>query len=88
MLIAWKERSSRFAGEEHAKTEDLQHTMLATARRRFLFLAAKIVRHAGRVLVRYSDHSAEKGTMLMDRLRSIAQNGDRFVPVLVAPLRL
>ena len=41
-----------FNREEHAKTEDLHHTTLATARLRFLFLAAKIVRHAGTVLVR------------------------------------
>jgi hypothetical protein len=45
-----------FNREEHAKTADLHHTTLATARLRFLFLAAKIVRHAGAVLVRYSDH--------------------------------
>ena len=79
-----------FNREESAKTEDLQHTTLATARLRFLFLAAKIVRHAGTVLVRYSDHYAEKGMMgrLMERLRSIARSGDRFVPVLAPPLRL
>jgi len=53
-------------------------------------LAAKIVRHAGTVLVRYSDHYAEQGTMgrLMDRLRSIVRSGDRFAPVLASPLRL
>ena len=62
-----------FNREETAKVEDLRHTTLATARLRFLFLAAKIVRHAGAVLVRYSDHYAEQGTMgrLMDRLRAI-----------------
>jgi hypothetical protein len=55
-----------------------------------LFLAAKIVRHAGAVIVRYSDHYAEKGTMvrLMDRLRSIVPCGNRFAPVLPSPLRL
>ena len=79
-----------FNREEQAKTEDLHHTTLATARLRFLFLAAKIVRHAGAVLVRYSDHYAEQGTMsrLMDRLRSIVPNGGRFAPVLSSPLRL
>jgi hypothetical protein len=79
-----------FNREEHAKTEDLHHTTLATARLRFLFLAAKIVRHAGTVLVRYSDHYTEKGTMarLMDRLRSIVTSDNRFAPVLVSPLRL
>jgi hypothetical protein len=48
------------------------------------------VRHAGTVLVRYSDHYAEQGTMarLMDRLRSIVPGGDRFAPVLATPLLL
>jgi len=56
---------------------------------RFLFLAAKIVRHAGAVLVRYSDHYAEQGilTRLMNRLRSIVP-GDRFAPVVPTPLRI
>ena len=66
----------------------LQHTTLATARLRFLFLAAKIWRHAGRVGVSYSDHYEEKGIFgrLLDRLRAIAQDGQRFGPVLVTPL--
>jgi hypothetical protein len=49
----------------------IKHTTLATARLRFLFLAARIWRHAGRVGVSYSDHYQEKG----------------FVPVLSTPLR-
>jgi Transposase DDE domain group 1 len=79
-----------FNREEQAKTEELHHTTLATARLRFLFLAAKIVRHAGAVVVRYSDHYAEKGTMgrLMDRLRAIVPSGNRFAPVLASALRL
>jgi len=78
-----------FNREELATAEDLKHTTLATARLRFLFLAAKIVRHAGAVLVRYSDHYAEQGilTRLMNRLRSIVP-GDRFAAVLPTPLRL
>ena len=52
-----------FNREETAKVEDLRYTTLATARLRFLSLAAKIVRHAGAVLVRYSDPYAEQGTM-------------------------
>jgi hypothetical protein len=77
-----------FNREEQASTEDLRHTTLATARLRFLFLAAKMVHHAGAVLVRYSDHYAEKGMLarLMDRLRSIVP-GDRLAPVLAFPLR-
>ena len=77
-----------FNREEEAKVETLKHTTLATARLRFLFLAAKIWRHAGRVGVSYSDHYAEQGIFrrLMDRLRGIAADGRRFVPVLAAPL--
>jgi hypothetical protein len=69
--------------------EDLKHTTLATARLRFLFLAAKIVRHADGVLVRYSDHYVEQGILmrLMNRLRSIMP-GDCFTPILPPPLRL
>ena len=36
---------------------------LATARLRFLFVAAKIWRHAGRTGVSYSDHYEEKGVL-------------------------
>ena len=77
-----------FNREEEAKVETLQHTTLATARLRFLFLAAKIWRHAGRVGVSYSDHYAEQGIFrrLMDRLRTIATDGQRFLPVLASPL--
>jgi hypothetical protein len=79
-----------FHRDEQVQAADLHHTTIATARLRFLFLAAKIVRHAGSVLVRYSDHYAEKGSMgrLMDRLRAIAPKGSRFGPVLATALRL
>jgi hypothetical protein len=78
-----------FNRDEQATAEDMKHATLATARLRFLFLAAKIVRHAGAVFVRYSDHYTEQGIFrrLMDRLRSIVP-GDRFAPVVRAPLRL
>jgi len=77
-----------FNREEQAKVETLQHTTLATARLRFLFLAAKIWRHAGRVGVSYSEHHAEQGIFcrLMERLRTIASDGARFAPVLAIPL--
>jgi hypothetical protein len=52
-----------FNREEEAKLEGLQHTRLATTRLRFLFVAAKIWRHAGRVGVSYSDHYEEKGIL-------------------------
>jgi hypothetical protein len=79
-----------FHRDEQVKADDLHHTTIATARLRFLFLAAKIVRHAGSVLVRYSDHYAEKGSMarLMDRLHAIAPKGSGFAPVLATALRL
>ena len=78
-----------FNREEDAKLETLQHTTLATARLRFLFLAAKIWRHAGRVGVSYGEHYAEQGIFrrLMDRLRAIASDGPRFGPVLATALR-
>jgi hypothetical protein len=77
-----------FNREEQAKVETLKHTTLATARLRFLFLAAKIWRHAGRVGVSYSDHYAEQGIFrrLMDRLRAITTDGQRFGPVLATAL--
>jgi hypothetical protein len=79
-----------FHRDERLKAADLHHTTIATARLRFLFLAAKIVRHAGSVLVRYSDHYEEKGTLgrLMDRLRAIEPKGSHFGPVLTTALRL
>jgi hypothetical protein len=77
-----------FHREEDAKVETLQHTTLATARLRFLFLAAKIWRHAGRVGVSYSDHYEARGVFrrLMDRLRAIATDAQHFAPVLATPL--
>jgi hypothetical protein len=75
-------------GEGQAKVGTLKHTTLATARLRFLFLAAKIWRHAGRVGVSYSNHYAEQGIFrrLMDRLRAIAIDGQSFAPVLPTAL--
>ena len=77
-----------FNRAETAKTDDLQHTTLATARLRFLFVAAKIWRHAGRVGISYSDHYQERGLFqrLMDRLRDIKAGPTGFLPVLATPL--
>jgi hypothetical protein len=77
-----------FNREEEAKVETLKHTTLATARLRFLFVAAKIWRHAGRVGVSYSDHYAEQSIFcrLMDRLRTITTDGQRFGPVVATAL--
>jgi Transposase DDE domain group 1 len=79
-----------FQREEETKVGDLQHTTLAVARLRFLFLAAKIWRHAGRVGISYSDQYAERGLFqrLMDRLRKIARSPEKFQPVLATALEL
>jgi len=79
-----------FHREERATAAELKHMTLATARLRFLFLAAKIWRHAGRVGVSYSDQYAERGLFqrLMERLRSIAPGQRGFQPVLAIALRL
>jgi hypothetical protein len=78
-----------FQREETAKLEDIPHTTLATARLRFLFVAAKIWRHAGRVGVSYSDHYQERGLLdrLMQRLRSITVGASGFPPVIATALR-
>jgi hypothetical protein len=76
-----------FNREDEAQ-QTLQHTTLATSRLRFLFLAAKIWRHAGRVGISYGEHYPEQGIFrrLMDRLRAIAHDGQRFGPVLATAL--
>jgi hypothetical protein len=78
-----------FNREPEADTTALRHTTLATARLRFLFVAAKIWRHAGRTGVSYSDHYEEKGVFerLMDRLRRIKPRGQGYAPVMVPALR-
>jgi hypothetical protein len=78
-----------FHREESQKVDEMRHTTLATARLRFLFLAAKIWRHAGRVGVSYSDHYEEKGVFdrLMARLRAIAAGTRTFAPVIATALR-
>ena len=78
-----------FNREEEATVETLGHTTLATARLRFLFLAARIWRHAGRVGISYSDDYAEQSVFdrLMVRLRSVAAKAKGFCPVIPVALR-
>jgi hypothetical protein len=78
-----------FNREPQDDVTQLRHTTLATARLRFLFVAAKIWRHAGRTGVSYSDHYEEKGVFrrLMDRLRKIVLRGSDYAPVMVPALR-
>jgi hypothetical protein len=75
--------------ESQSDVNALKHTTLATSRLRFLFIAAKIWRHAGRTGVSYSDHYEEKTTFqrLMWRLRNIVPRPSGFKPVIVAPIR-
>ncbi len=78
-----------FNREESVRAEQIPQTTLATARLRFLFVAAKIWRHAGRVGVSYSDHYLERGILdrLMQRLRSITHGTGAFTPVIPTALR-
>jgi hypothetical protein len=78
-----------FNREPQVVAIELKHTTLATSRLRFLFVAAKIWRHAGCTGVSYSDHYEEKGVFerLMDRLRRIAPGAAGYAPVMVPALR-
>jgi hypothetical protein len=78
-----------FNREPRADATALRHTTLATSRLRFLFVAAKIWRHAGRTGVSYSDQYEEKGMFerLMDRLRKIAPHARGYAPVMLPALR-
>src|ERR1700674_2198058 len=78
-----------FNREPQADAAELRHTTLATSRLRFLFVAAKIWRHAGRTGVSYGDHYEQKGVFqrLMNRLRKIVPRGSGYAPVMVPALR-
>jgi len=78
-----------FNREPQADATELKHTTLATSRLRFLFVAAKIWRHAGRTGVSYSDHYEEKGMFerLMNRLRRITPRAQGYAPVMLPALR-
>ena len=78
-----------FNREPQADATQMRHTTLATSRLRFLFVAAKIWRHAGRTGVSYSDHYEEKGVFerLMNRLRRIVPRGQGYAPVMLPALR-
>jgi hypothetical protein len=78
-----------FNREPEADAAELRHTTLATSRLRFLFVAAKIWRHAGRTGVSYSEHYEEKGMFerLMTRLRDIMPGTQGYTPVMTPALR-
>ena len=67
--------------DEGTEVATLQHTTLATARLKFLFIAAKLWRHGGRTGISYSDEYPEQPIFqrLMDRLRGITP---AFPPVI------
>jgi hypothetical protein len=62
----------------------LRHTTLATARLRFLFVAARLWRHAGRLGVSYSDQYPERSLLhqTMSRLRRLPAGLGRGAPSL------
>jgi hypothetical protein len=78
-----------FNREPQVDAAELRHTTLATSRLRFLFVAAKIWRHAGRTGVSYSDHYEERGVFerLMSRLRKIVPRAQGYTPVMTPALR-
>ena len=80
-LNAWLQLFHR---EPDADIDTLGHTTLATARLRFLFIAARIWTHAGRTGIHYSDHYPEQGLFhrLMDRLQRITQDATGWRPVI------
>ena len=65
----------------HVGKEGYQRTMLSTARLKYLFIAAKVVRHARRGRIRYSADYEEQGRFhtLMERLGSIRSAAGRFI---------
>ena len=85
-----------FNREPQADATELRHTTLATARLRFLFVAAKIWRHAGRTggelqrslrgegSVRAADGSAAPDCAAREGLRP----GDAAGPALISPRRV
>ena len=77
-----------FHRHDHAGTASLRHTTLATARLRFLFVAARLWRHAGRVGISYSDQYEDQTglTQLMQRLRRIRLRDGIFAPVIAHAL--
>ena len=66
----------------------LKHTTLALARLRFLFIAAKLWNHSGRIRIHYSEQYQDKALFdrLMNRLRAIKLQGTTFSAVMTPAL--
>ena len=78
-----------FNREPVADVAKLEHTTLAIARLRFLFIAAKLWSHANSSGIHYSDQYQEQGIFqrLMARLRSIEMKGTVFGAVMHPALK-
>ena len=78
-----------FNREPVADVAKLEHTTLAIARLRFLFIAAKLWSHANSTGIHYSDQYQEQGIFqrLMARLRSIEMKGTVFGAVMHPALK-
>jgi len=65
----------------HVGKEPYRRTMLSTARLKYVFIAAKVIRHARRGRIRYSREYEEQSRFnaLMDRLGSICSAGGKFI---------
>jgi len=77
-----------FHRHEHVDTASWKHTTLATASLRFLFVAARLWRHAGRVGISYSDTYRDQApfTEMMDRLRRVRCRSGTLDPVITTAL--
>ena len=77
-----------FHRQPEIKTGALRHITLATARLRFLFIAARLWRHAGRVGISYSALYEDQGplTELIQRLRRIRFRDGTWAPVIAHAL--
>ena len=73
---------------EEETVETMKHTTIATARMRYLYIPAKLWRHAGRTGVSFSGQYQEQGVMnrLMSRLRAIAAPRVGIGPVIAVAL--
>ena len=86
-----------FQRNEKETVEDMKHTigarvesaLLATSRLRFLFIPAKMWKHAGRTGISYSENYEEKGLLdrLMERLRAVVPVEGSFAPVVPVALK-
>jgi hypothetical protein len=77
-----------FHRQQNVETAAFRHITLATARLRFLFVAARLWCHAGSIGISYSDQHEDQPllTQLMQRLRNIRLRDGTAAPVIECPL--